>query len=135
VIDPLLSRPVPAYDPLAAFFWESGADGRLRIMRCADCGFYLHPPSHPCPQCFSADVAPAMVSGDGTVATYTTNVQQWVGGQAPYSIAIVELDEQRGLRLTTNIVGCGPDEAHIGQRVRVRFIHRNEIYYPVFGPA
>jgi uncharacterized OB-fold protein len=135
VTDPLVSRPVPAFDPLAAFFWESGADERLRIMRCSDCGFYIHPPSHPCPQCFSADVAPTVVSGDGTVATYTVNVQQWVPGQVPYSIAVVELDEQRGLRLTTNVVGCDPDEVHIGQRVRVCFIHRNDIYYPVFVPT
>jgi uncharacterized OB-fold protein len=76
-----------------------------------------------------------VVSGAGTVATYTVNVQQWVAGQQPYSIAIVELDEQLGLRLTTNVVGCDPDEVHIGQRVRVSFIHRNDIYYPVFVPA
>jgi uncharacterized protein len=135
IADPLLSRPVPAFDPLAAFFWESGADERLRILRCGECGFYIHPPSHPCPQCFSARVAPAVVSGDGTVATYTVNVQEWVPGQPPYSIAIVELDEQHGLRLTSNIVDCDPDEVHIGQRVRVSFIHRNGIYYPVFAPA
>ena len=135
ITDPLLSRPVPAFDPLAAFFWESGADGRLRILRCGGCGFYVHPPSHPCPQCFSTEIAPAVVSGDGTVATYTVNVQQWVPGQAPYSIAVVELDEQQGLRLTSNIVDCDPDEVHIGQRVRVSFIHRNGIYYPVFAPS
>ncbi len=135
IADPLLSRPVPAFDPLAAFFWESGADDQLRILRCGGCGFYIHPPSHPCPQCFSAELAPAVVSGNGTVATYTVNVQQWVAGQQPYAIAVVELDEQHGLRLTSNVVSCDPDEVHIGQRVRVCFIHRNDIYYPVFVPA
>ena len=135
ITDPLLSRPVPAFDPLAAFFWASGADDQLRILRCGDCGFYVHPPSHPCPQCFSAEIAPAVVSGDGTVATYTVNVQQWVAGQQPYAIAVIELDEQHGLRLTSNVVGCDPDEVHIGQRVQVSFIHRNDIYYPVFVPA
>jgi uncharacterized OB-fold protein len=135
IVDPLLSRPVPAFDPLAAFFWASGADERLRILRCGQCGFYIHPPSHPCPQCFSADVAPAAMSGDGTVAASTVNVQEWVAGQQPYSIAIVELDEQDGLRLTSNVVDCDPYAVHIGQRVRVRFIHRNDIYYPVFVPA
>ena len=76
-----------------------------------------------------------MVSGNCTVATCTVNVQQWVAGQQPYSIAIVELDEQHGLRLTSNVVGCDPNEVHIGQRVRVSFIHRNNIYYPVFVHA
>ena len=135
ITDPLLSRPVPAFDPLAAFFWESGADDQLRILRCAGCGFYIHPPSHPCPQCFSTKLAPAVVSGDGTVATYTVNVQQWVPGQGPYSIAIVELDEQHGLRLTSNVVGCDPDDVRIGQRVKVAFFHRNGVYYPVFVSA
>jgi uncharacterized protein len=84
ITDPLLSRPVPAFDPLAAFFWVSGADEQLRMLRCGDCGFYVHPPSHPCPQCFSAEVAPAVVCGDGTVAAFTVNVQEW----SPVSVRI-----------------------------------------------
>jgi uncharacterized protein len=135
IADPLLSRPVPASDPLAAFFWASGADERLRFLRCGECGFYVHPPSHPCPQCFSAQLAPAVVSGKGTVAACTVNVQEWVAGQRPYSIAVVELDEQEGLRLTSNVVGSDPYAVHIGQRVRVCYIARNDIYYPVFEPA
>ena len=38
ITDPLLSRPVPAFDPLAAFFWASGADEQLRMLRCGGCG-------------------------------------------------------------------------------------------------
>jgi uncharacterized OB-fold protein len=34
-------------------------------------------------------------------------------------IAIVELDE--GPRMTTNIVGCSPDDVRIGMRVRPSF--------------
>jgi uncharacterized OB-fold protein len=134
-IDPLLFRPAPVDDPLTRFFWSSGEDGRLRIARCGDCGFYLHPPGPRCPQCLSADVAPQPVSGSATVATFTVNVQEWVPGQQPYVYAIVELDEQPGLRLTTNIVGCDPDEVSIGQRVEVSFVARNGVHYPLFAPA
>lgn len=133
--DPLVVRAVPAHDALTDFFWSSGADGRLRVLHCTVCGFYIHPPSRPCPRCLAAEVAPAVVSGLGTVLACTVNVQQWVADQPPYSVAIVELAEQPGLRLTSNVVNCSPDEVRIGQAVAVRFVHRNDIYYPVFVPA
>jgi uncharacterized OB-fold protein len=134
VDDPLLRRAAPLDDPLHRFFWASGADGVLRMLQCADCGFWLHPPSSRCPHCLSADVAPQALSGRATVHTFTVNVQQWVPGQEPYVYAIVELAEQEDLRLTTNIVGCSPDGVHIGQAVHVAFVHRNDVYYPVFTP-
>jgi uncharacterized protein len=133
--DPLVVRAVPANDALADFFWSSGADGRLRVLHCEACGFYIHPPSRPCPRCLAAEVAPAVVSGRGTVLACTVNVQQWVADQSPYCVAIVELAEQPGLRLTSNVVDCSPDEVRIGQAVAVSFVHRNDIYYPVFLPA
>jgi uncharacterized OB-fold protein len=132
--DPLLVRARPAADPLHAFFWASGADGTLRMLRCAACRFWLHPPAPVCPQCLSSSVAPEPLSGRGVVHTFTVNVQQWVPGQEPYVYAIVELVEQEGLRLTTNIVGCPVDEVHIGQAVTVAFLHRNDVHYPVFTP-
>lgn len=123
---------MPTPDPLTAFFWNSGADGKLRVTRCGQCRLYLHPPSVPCPRCLSSKVRPAVVSGWGTVQACTINVQEWVPGQKPYSVAIIELAEQPGLRLTSNVLGCAPEAVHIGQRVRARFVHRNGIYYPVF---
>jgi uncharacterized OB-fold protein len=132
--DPLLHRPAPSDDPSGRFFWQSGEDGVLRFLRCTDCGYWLHPPSSRCPRCFSADVAPQPVSGQATVHTFTVNVQSWTPGQEPYVYAVVEFPEQDGLRLSTNVIGCPVDEVHIGQAVRVTFIHRNDAYYPVFVP-
>src|SRR5215475_10960431 len=57
------------------------------------------------------------------------------GLEVPYVIAIVELVEQRNLRLTTNIVGCPPDAVHIGMPVKVKFERASdEISLPVFEP-
>ncbi|GAA5153441.1 hypothetical protein GCM10023321_23690 [Pseudonocardia eucalypti] len=133
--DVLAERPVPAPDPLADFFWQSGRDGMLRIARCRDCGFWVHPPSLPCPRCLGRAVHPEPVSGRAVVHSFTVNVQQWRPGQDPYVIAVVELPEQDGLRLTTNIVGCPVSEVHIDQPVRVAFVARGGRYYPVFTPA
>ena len=134
-LDVLRFRAVPAPNPLADFFWRCGADGVLRLLHCAACDYYLHPPSTPCPRCLSPAVAPKDVSGHAVVHTFTVNVQQWWPAQEPYVIAIVELPEQHGLRLTTNIIGCDPDTVRIGMPVRVHFLEREGIHYPVFVPA
>ena len=133
--DVLLTRMVPLDDPLTRFFWLSGKDGRLRFLRCGACGYYSHPPTARCPRCLSHEIAPREVSGLGTVHTFTVNHQQWVPEQQPYVIAIVRLDEQDDLQLTTNVVGCPPEDVTIGMRVQVQFLHRNEVWYPLFAPV
>lgn len=135
VPDVLADRAVPVADPLADFFWRSGRDGVLRLLRCQSCGYYLHPPSLPCPRCLSPEVRPEALSGRAVVHSFTVNVQQWVPGQQPYVIAVVELPEQEGLRLTTNILGCPPSQVHIDQPVRVAFVTHHDLYYPVFVPG
>ena len=53
----------------------------------------------------------------------------------PYVVALVELDEQPGLRLTTNVVNCHVDEVEIGMRVRVVFERAgDDVWVPVFEP-
>jgi uncharacterized OB-fold protein len=66
------------------------------------------------------------------VLTYTVNVQEWVPRQEPYVIAIVGIDEQDDLRLSTNIVDCDPWAVRIGDRVQVIFVYRHGLYYPLF---
>jgi len=117
------------------FFWTSGADGRLRFLRCRTCGDYVHPPSPICPHCLTKTLVPEPVSGRATVATYTINVQPWIPGfDPPYVIAIVEIDEQPSVRLTTNIVGCRPEDVSIGMPVEVLFEQYEDVWLPLFQP-
>lgn len=127
-------RVMPALDDDNRFFWTSGADGRLRFMRCGACGYWLHPPTPRCAECGSRDVTPQPVSGRGTVWSYTVNHHSWDGSTEPYAIVLVELAEQAGLRLTSNLVGCPPDDARIGMDVRVTFEQHDAIWFPVFEP-
>ena len=57
----------------------------------------------------------------------------------PYVIAIVELDEQPGLRMAANIVDCQPDSVSAGMPVQVRFerhdVDPEPVFVPVFAPA
>jgi uncharacterized OB-fold protein len=125
-------RMPPLITPATEFFWESGRDGVLRILRCSSCHYYIHPPSPVCPRCWSREVAPTPVSGKGTILSYTVNHQQWVPDLEPFIIAIVQLEEQDDLRLTTNIVDCDIDAVRIGQHVAVSFIEFDTYFLPVF---
>jgi uncharacterized OB-fold protein len=134
-VTPADTRTLPAITPENAAFWRGGESGRLLIARCADCGLYIHPPRPVCRNCLSRNVGPAHISGEGTIATYTVNHQAWRPGmRVPYVVAIVELDEQSGLRLTTNIVNVAPDAVRIGQRVRVVFERQDDVWLPFFEP-
>jgi uncharacterized OB-fold protein len=128
--------PVPLLNDDNRDFWTGGRDGELRIVRCNDCGYYIHPPSPRCPRCLGDDVEPSPVSGRGVVYTYTVNRREWsLGLDVPYVIAIVQLDEQPDLRLMTNIVGCSADEVAIDMPVRVEFREQGEAFVPVFRRA
>jgi len=107
----------------------------LRIARCADCGAYTHPPLPRCRVCRSDQVALAPVSGRAVVAGFTVNHQQWLPDfPPPYVIAVVALEEDDGVRLTTNIVNCPPEDVRIGMPVRVLFEKAGDVYLPLFEP-
>jgi uncharacterized OB-fold protein len=132
----VVTGPLPALEEPNTFFWTAGAEGELRFQRCGDCGHWLHPPGVICPECRSENLAPQAVSGLATVAAVTINYQPWMPGlEVPYAIAIVALDEQPALHLTTNIVGIPPEEVFIGQRVRVQFEQREDVWLPLFTPV
>ncbi|RYY29124.1 MAG: DNA-binding protein [Sphingomonadales bacterium] len=130
------ARPLPAVNDDNRAFWTGGAKGALIIARCADCGYYVHPPVAFCPACESRSVAPEAVSGRGQVYSYAVNHKAWLPDlTVPYVLALVELDEQAGLRLPTNIVGCDPESVAIGMPVTVRFESVEDLHVPLFGPA
>ena len=129
-------RPLPTLNQENRFFWTSGADGMLRFLRCGACGLFVHPYGPICPSCHNRDLQPAPVSGLGRIASFTLNHQSWDPRVAtPYVIAIVQLDEQEALCLTTNIVNTPAEKVAIGQRVRVVFEQQDEVWYPLFEPA
>jgi acetyl-CoA acetyltransferase/uncharacterized OB-fold protein len=129
-------RVLPQLNPENEWFWTSGADGVLRVQGCRDCRTLVHPPTPVCPNCRSTGREPTPVSGRATVAGYTVNAHPWIPGfDPPYVVAVVALEESPDVRLTTNIVGCEPDEVHVGQEVTVRFEQHGEIFLPLFEPT
>ncbi|HLY56583.1 MAG TPA: OB-fold domain-containing protein [Stellaceae bacterium] len=128
-------RILPRPTALTEAFWRGGADGRLRIACCRTCGLYLHPPVPICRACLGREIGFEPVSGHAVVESFTVNHQAWRPDLAePYVIAVVELVEQPGLRLTTNIVGCDPAEVFVGQAVVVTFEAVEDLFLPLFRP-
>src|SRR3546814_10707666 len=73
-------RTLPALDATNRFYWTSGQDGVLRMLRCQDCGFWLHPPRPICPECLSKALAPEVLTGRGEIFSFTLNAKSWGPG-------------------------------------------------------
>lgn len=68
----------------------------------------------------------------GTVFTWTVNHHPFDPGvPVPYVIAVVEVD---GRRVVGNVVGCEPDEVHIGMAVEAE-LPAPDGQAPQFRPA
>lgn len=132
-------RVLPQLNDQNREFWTGGARGELRLWRCGDCRFWIHPWQPICPRCHSKRLAAEATSGQATLASYTINHQPWMPGpELPYVVAIVEIAEQPLLRLTTNLVNCPHDQIRIGMPLRVVFEHHpdpdGDVYIPLFEP-
>ena len=129
-------RSLPALNDDNRFFWTSGADGILRILRCTDCGHWQHPPQPCCSVCLSPNVSPTPVSGKGTVWSYTINMRAWFPGmEEPYAIAIVALDDAKGVRMTAKLVNVDPNTVYIGMPLQVAFEKDEDVWLPFFTAA
>ena len=129
------ARALPVLDMDNTAFWTGGAEGQVRIYRCQECRYYVHPPIRFCPKCESQKVEPEAVSGRGVVAGFTVNHKQWVPNlPVPYVLALVSIVEQDDVRLVTNITGCDPEDVAIGMPVKVRFEQMEDVWVPFFEP-
>lgn len=108
------------------------------INRCDDCGRWHTPPRWMCPACWSTNITPTQVDGRGTVDLVTFLHQgppaPGVAYATPYPLAAVLLDGVDGLRVSGTIVGVAKDDIAIGLRVKLAWVEREGIPYPVFEP-
>ncbi|WP_242123947.1 OB-fold domain-containing protein [Sphingobium sp. Sx8-8] len=129
-------RLLPELTPETTAFWTGGERGELLITHCDACDHAIHPPELICPKCLSRSVTPKPASGKGTILTVTVNHQPWMPGlEVPYALAIVALDDQPHVRITSRIVGIAPDEVAIGMPVEVTFEQVEDVWMPQFRPA
>jgi uncharacterized OB-fold protein len=103
-------------------FFEGARAGKLRLQRCGDCGGWMFPVRKRCQHCGSTKLAWADASGRGTLYAHGQLRREYHprhAGRLPILLAQVDLDE--GVRMSTNLVGCAPEQARAGTKVRVVF--------------
>ncbi|HEC78852.1 MAG TPA: Zn-ribbon domain-containing OB-fold protein [candidate division WOR-3 bacterium] len=94
---------------------------RLEAGKCKKCGKISFPPRLICPACGSKDFEKTKLTDYGKIVSYTTIrvAPSDFATQVPYNIAIVESDN--GVRVTTQVVDCKPEDLEIGKRVKFVF--------------
>ena len=142
---PLQGVPLPDIQNLKDYergFWEGTREQELRIQQCAPCKKFRHIPTPMCPYCNSLQYVWTKVSGDGRVysfviAYHAVHPALREKEQTPYNICLIELDEQEGLRMVSNILGTVPDDIFIGMLVEVVFlatVDDPKVVLPMFVP-
>ncbi len=120
----MVHRPVPVRDLDTAPYWEAAKDHRLTLKRCQSCGRFVHPPGPGCPHCGGVDLSWVDVGDDirGTVYSYTIvyrNVMPEFNVDVPYVVALVQVADIPGVKITANLVNADPASVSIGMRVRM----------------
>ncbi len=95
-------KTLPRPTPETQHFWDGTKNHKLLLQQCSACRHIYFPPRPFCPDCASREVSVIEASGRGVLYSYVINhrIPKWM--DAPYSIAVVQLEE--GPRLMTNIV-------------------------------
>ena len=131
--------PMPVVDALTEPFWNGARDGQLIIQRCRSCGFYIHLPRPVCRRCQSFDLGHEAVSGRGEVYSFTEThkpFHPYFVDRVPYLVAVIELAEQQGLRMQSNLVRVSEPDVYCGMPVVVTFeVLSTDLTIPVFVPA
>ena len=130
-------KPSPVIQPWTKAFWQGAKQNKLLIQQCDSCNTKIFFPKKICPECWSEHLKWIEASGRGTVYTFSVMmdmVEPQFTPDLPYVIAMVDLDE--GIRMSTRIVNCDPDDVKIGMAVEVLFDEISpEISLPVFQPV
>lgn len=110
-------------------------DDKLGIQRCVGCQTLRHPPRPMCGHCNSLQWDAVEASGKGVICSYTIlRHPQFPGYDYPLIIVLVDLEE--GTRITSQLVGCSPQEVDFDLPVQMR-IHQDPDGFklPVFELA
>lgn len=127
--------PVPVIDDAdTGGFWRAAADGKVAVRRCRACNRVLHLPKAYCHYCGSWDTGWSEVRPNGTIYSWTTTHRELRPGfTPPYTVVLIELDDEPGVRL----VGYLPGEPMlgVGMPVVARFEQRGDATLVHWDPA
>ncbi|MBV1905442.1 MAG: OB-fold domain-containing protein [Pseudomonadales bacterium] len=128
-------RPLPMPNPTTQPFFDAARDRTLKLQRCPRGGVFFYPRNR-CPCCLADDWEWENLSGKATVYSFTVDRMGHdsnLADRVPYVVAAVELAE--GPRMTTNIVGCAPEDVKVGMPVEVSYEDVDDVTLINFRPV
>jgi uncharacterized OB-fold protein len=129
--------PVPTARGEERVWFEAARERRLVHQRCDDCGAHVFYLRTVCPSCWSERLSLRDSSGRGVVHTFTTQHRPGhpaFADRVPYTVVLVDLEE--GPRMLADLVGCPPEDVHVGLPVEVVFDDvSDDLTLPRFRPA
>ncbi|EHI45165.1 hypothetical protein OPAG_05198 [Rhodococcus opacus PD630] len=132
---PVKDTPIPT--PVTQPYWDALDRHELMIQRCAHCSAANFYPRLACPSCGSRRIDWVRASGRASLHSYVINHVPAPGfeDEAPYVIAIVQLEE--GPRMMTNLrkVAAEPEALPLDLPLEVTFEARNGRTLPMFQPV
>ena len=143
---PLEGLPLPDLERIPDYergFWGGPHNQELRIQRCSGCNTFRHLPTPMCPSCHSLEYDWTKGSGKGGVYSFgivRNPVHPAIREkeQLPYNISLIELEEQEGLRICSNILAISPEDIYIDMPVQVTFmptVDEPTVVLPLFVPS
>ena len=121
-----MSKPIiPIPDEVSKPFWDACNERRLIVQNCTACDRLQYPPRRTCDQCDSGEhLEWRQTAGRGSIDGYIvihdprlTAFQE----ETPYNVAVIQLEEDPGLKFFSNLPGTPVDEVPVGARVEVIF--------------
>ncbi len=128
-----MMRPEPPVTDVSAPFWDATRAQQLVMQWCVQCDAPVFYPRATCPRCLGDRLEWRPARGTGVVYAVTVEHRPPTG-EAPYAVALVDLDE--GVRMMTNVVGCEPDSVTVGMPVAVTWEPLADgRHLPLFAPT
>lgn len=116
-------------------FWQGLRDGKLLIQKCDNCGTLRHPPQPMCEECQSTEWSTIESTGEGEVYTYTVMHYPEIP-PFDYPNIIVLIDLKEGVRITSQLMDCKPDDVEIGMKVKMKITEvQEDMSLPLFYPV
>ncbi len=138
--DEVIKKPVPKVVDIDQGFWDGLKENKFLLQKCLDCNRVQFFPRPVCLDCFGTNLDWVESEGLGTIYSFTivrmplhpAYRKQIEETGMPIIFARIDLDE--GVRIMSQIVGCKPEEAKIGGRVKVTFadIEGSDFKLPFF---
>lgn len=107
----------------------------LWVVRCDNCGTWIHPPKRTCPACWSESVSHRRVDGSARIVSFSRPRGSPDSSVSVPACAVVEFSEFESVRILAQLI----DEPHGGFRLGMAVVldwkQADNTYVPVFRPV